>query len=78
MFVITVFLDLYILTRYTEDIYFFEVNTKYISRRVLKTLESLDVFNSPDDIYLVFTEKGKFAFSFILFRRFTVNQLTML
>ena len=48
-----------------EDIYFFEVNTKYISSSVLKTSEfsrvpstseNLDVFNSRDDIYLVFTE----------------------
>ena len=42
-----------------EDIYFFEVNTKYISPSVLKTSEFsrvFDVFNSQDDIYLVFTE----------------------
>ena len=49
-----------------EDIYFFEVNTKYISSSMLKTSEfsqvpsmseNFDVFNSRDDIYLVFTEK---------------------
>ena len=48
-----------------EDIYFFEVNTKYISSSVLKTSEfsqvrstseNSDVFNSRDEIYLVFTE----------------------
>ena len=70
-----------------EDIDFFEVNTKYISSSVLKTSEfsqvrsrseNFDVFNSRDDIYLVFTKKSKFSFYFILFRRFTVNQLTML
>ena len=51
--------------RYIEDIYFFEVNTKYISSSVLKTSEfsrvrstseNSDVFNSRDEIYLVFTE----------------------
>ena len=51
---------------YIEDIYFFEVNTKYISSSVLKTSEfsqvrstseNSDVFNSQDEIYLVFTEK---------------------
>ena len=72
---------------YTEDIYLLEVNTKYVSSSVLKTLEFsricstseiFDVFNSRDDIYLVFTEKIKYSFYFIIFRRFTVNQLTML
>ena len=51
---------------YIEDIYFFEVNTKYISSselktskfsRVLSTSENLDVFKSRDEIYLVFTDK---------------------
>ena len=46
-----------------EDIYFFEVNTKYILSRELKTSkfsrvrstsENLDVFKSQDEIYLVF------------------------
>ena len=36
--------------------------------------ENFDVFNSRDEIYLVFTKKSKFSFYFILFRRFTVNQ----
>ena len=52
--------------RYIEDIYFFEVNTKYISSselktskfsRVRSTSENLDVFKSRDEIYLVFTDK---------------------
>ena len=52
--------------QYIEDIYFFEVNTKYISLSVLKTSEfsqvcsmskNSDVFNSRDEIYLVFTGK---------------------
>ena len=75
--------------KYIEDIYFFEVNTKYISSSVLKTSEfsrvrskseNFDVFNSRDDIYLVFTEKKKkkIFFLFYTFRRFSVDQLTML
>ena len=49
-----------------EDIYFFEVNIKYISSselktskfsRVRSTSENLDVFKSRDEIYLVFTDK---------------------
>ena len=49
-----------------EDIYFFEVNTKFISSselktskfsRVRSTSENLDVFKSRDEIYLVFTDK---------------------
>ena len=40
--------------------------------------ENFNVFNARDDIYLVFTKKSKFSFYFIRFRRFTVNQLTML
>ena len=51
---------------YIEDIYFFEVNTKYISSNVLKiseisrvrsTSEIADIFNTFDEIFLVFTEK---------------------
>ena len=51
---------------YIEDIYFFEVNTKYISSNVLKiseisrvrsTNEIADIFNTFDEIFLVFTEK---------------------
>ena len=64
---------------------FFVLNTDYISSSVLKksefsrgrsTSKNFDVFNSRDDIYLVFTEKVYFYFYFILFRRFTFNQLT--
>ena len=49
----------------TEDIYFCEVNTKYISSNVLKiseisrvrsTSEIADIFNTWDKIFLVFTE----------------------
>ena len=63
-----------------EDIFFFELNTKFISSSVLKTSEfsrvrrtseNSDVFNSRAETYLVFTEKSKFSFYFILFRRFT-------
>ena len=70
-----------------EDIYFFVVNTKYILSSVLKTSElsrvrstseNFDVVNSRDDIFLALTEKKKFSFCFIRFRRFTVNQITML
>ena len=52
-----------------EDIYFFEVNTSFISSSVLKTSdfsrvsENSDAFNSRDEIYLVFIEKSIF-FSF--------------
>ena len=61
--------------RYIEDICFFEVNTKYISSselktsefsRVRSTSENYYVFNSRDEIYLVFTEK-KANFLFILY-----------
>ena len=54
-----------VLTR-LECIYFFEVNTKYISSSELKTSkfsrvrctsENLDVFKSRDEIYLAFTDK---------------------
>ena len=56
---------------YIEDICFFEVNTKYISSSELKisefsqvrsTSENFDVFNSRDEIYLVFTKKKKQIF----------------
>ena len=59
-----------------ENIYLNEVNTKYISLSVLKTSEfsrvrctseNSDVFNSRDEIYLVFNKKSKFSFCFILF-----------
>ena len=73
------------LWKYIEDIYFFEVNTKYISSSELKTSEfswvrstneNFDVFNSQDEIYLVFTKKSKF--SFFLEDLQLINLLTML
>ena len=51
---------------YIEDIYFFEVNTKYISSNAMKisvnsrvrsTSVFSDIFNTCDEIFLVFTEK---------------------
>ena len=62
---------------YIEDIcgFCFSVNTKYTSSselktsefsRVRSTSENYDVFNSQDEIYLVFTEK-KANFLFILY-----------
>ena len=57
-----------------EDICFFEVNTKYIPSSELKTSEfsrvrstskNFYVFNSRDEIYLVFTEKMQISFYFI-------------
>ena len=54
----------------------FEVNTKNISLSALKTsefsrvrstIENFYVFNSRDDIYLVFTEKSKFSFILYFF-----------
>ena len=53
-------------SEYIENIYFFEVNTKYISSSELRTSkfsrehstgENLDVFKSLDEIYLVCTDK---------------------
>ena len=43
--------------------------------RVRSTSENSDVFNSQDEIDLVFTEKSKFSFYLILFQRFTVNRV---
>ena len=37
--------------------------------------ENFYVFNSRDETYLVFTKKSKFSFYFVLFRRFTANQI---
>ena len=63
---------------YIEDICFFEVNTKYISSsklktsefsRVRSTSENVYVFNSRDEIYLVFTEKRQIFFSFYTIHR---------
>ena len=44
------------------------------SNQMLRTHENSDVFNTLDEICLVFTKKSKFSFYFILFRRSTVNQ----
>ena len=61
--------------KYIEDVCFFDVNTKYISSselktsefsRVRSTSEMFYVFNSRDEIYLVFAEK-KANFLFILY-----------
>ena len=58
---------------YIEDICFFEVNTKYVSSdelktsefsRVRSTSETFYVFNSQDEIYLVFTGKRQIFFLF--------------
>ena len=74
------------LEKYIKDICFFEVNTKYISSsglkasefsRVRSTSENFYVFNSRDEIYLVFTgKKSKFSFYFytILYRHFPVHK----
>ena len=60
------------------EIYFIEfVETSEFSQ-VRSMSENFDVFHSRDDIYWVCTEKSKFSFYFILFRKFSVNQLTML
>ena len=74
--------------KYIEDIYFFEVNTKYISSSVLKTSEfswvrstneNFDVFNSRDEIYLVFTKKVNFLFILYFLEDLQlINLLTML
>ena len=63
--------------QYIEDIYFFEVNTKYISLSVLKTSEfsrvcstseNSDVFNS-DMIYILYLQKiVNFLFILYFFR----------
>ena len=45
--------------------------------RLRSTSENSDVLNSQDEIYLVFTGKSEFPFYFILFRRFTVNRVTV-
>ena len=59
------------ITKYIKDIYFFEVNTTYISSNVLtisvisrvrSTSEIANIFNTLDEIDLVFTEKSNFIF----------------
>ena len=66
-----------------EDIYFFEVNTKYISSsdfkttkfsRVRSTSENLDVFKSRDEIYLVFTDKKQIFFLFYTIGHFPIHK----
>ena len=63
-------------TKYIEDIYFFEVNTKYISSselktskfsRVRSTSENFDVFKSRDIMKYIWhlPIKSKFSFYFI-------------
>ena len=48
---------------YIEDVYFFEVNTRYISLSAVKKSvfftsgENADIFTAQDDIYLVFAEE---------------------
>ena len=44
---------------YIEDIYFFEVNTKYISSNVMKCITRVNfmIFSTRDEIFLVFTQK---------------------
>ena len=64
--------------REIEDIYFFEMNTKYISSNVLKisvisrvrsTSELADIFNTRDEIFFgIYRKKSKFSFYFFLFR----------
>ena len=75
-------------SEYIEDIYFFEVNTKYISSSVLKTSEfsgvcstneNCDVFNTRDEMYLVFTKKVNFLFILYFLEDLQlINLLTML
>ena len=57
--------------KYTMDIYFLRVNTKYISSRVVKnqhfaqvrsTSENDDIFTERDKIYLLFTSKNLYLF----------------
>ena len=38
----------------------FSVNTKYVQSRELRPRENSDVFNTLDEIYLVFTSKCKY------------------
>ena len=62
------------MTQEIEDFCFFVVDTEYISSsdlktsefsRVLCTRENFYVFNTRDEIYLVFTEKKQIFFLFI-------------
>ena len=67
---------------FIEDIYFFEVNTKYISSSVLKTSEfhecaarvKISMFSTQKMKYIWYLpRKSKFSFYCILFRRLTAN-----
>ena len=62
--------------KYIENIYFFEVNTKYTSSSVLKTSdfsrvhsirENPDVFNSGDEIYIWYLQENFLFFLFYTF-----------
>ena len=62
--------------KYIEDIYFFEVNTKYISLSEMKTSEisrvrskseNPDVSTHKMKYILYSSQKSKFSFHFILF-----------
>ena len=64
------------LAEFNNAINSFEVNTKYISSSVLRTSEfsrvrstseNSYVFNSRDEICLVFTEKSQFSFYIYIF-----------
>ena len=61
--------------KHKEDIYFFEVNTKYISSNVLKISvisrvrrknKIADICNTFDELFLVFTEKKMLLFFVVL------------
>ena len=69
--------------KYIENIYFFEVNTKYIPSselktskfsRVRSTSENLDDFKSRDEIYLGFPDKKYFFFILYDTRAFSYSQ----
>ena len=52
--------------QYIEDIYLFDVNTKYISWSVLRTREKSDVSNSRDE-YIWYLPKKVIFFLFYTF-----------
>ena len=71
---------------YIEDIYFFEVNTKYISSNVLKTSEfhecaarmKISMFSTLEMKYIWYSsQKSKFSFYFLDDLQL-INLLTML
>ena len=64
------------LSKYIEDIYFFEVNTKYISSSVLKTSDfhecaarmKISMFSTHEMKYIWYLlKKSKFSFFFYTF-----------